>query len=82
MYFRSVPVIPKGHAHIAFMIEGCGKQCMLYFYPPLLPNGMVLYFRSVPVIPKGHAHIAFMIEGSGKQCMLHFHHPLPTGVVF
>ena len=75
VYFRSVPVIPKGHAHIAFMIEGSGKQCMLHFYPPL-PIGMVLYFRSVPLIPKGHALIAFMIEGSGKQCMFTLHFPL------
>ena len=26
VYFRSVPVISKGHAHIAFMIEGSGKH--------------------------------------------------------
>lgn len=74
-------MIPKGHAHIAFMIEGSGKQCRLHFYPPL-PNGMVLNFRSVPVILKGHAHIAFMIEGSGEQCMSHFYPPFLIGVVF
>lgn len=27
---RSVPVIPKGHAHIALMIEGSGKTGFNY----------------------------------------------------
>ena len=53
LYFRSVPVIPKGHAHIAFMMENSGKQCMAallglpiisYFHIFLTCHGWYMYF--------------------------------------